>query len=359
MSVNNGPARRIIVKIGSGVVTSGGPDSLTIDRNTIFRLAAELSQIVERGGVELVVVSSGAVALGIEELDLSAKPERLAEIQAMAAVGQGLLMQLWREAFGRHRLRVAQVLLTHDDLRDRTRLMNVRATLDALLSYGVVPIVNENDTVATDEITVGDNDTLGCQVAKLVGGDLLMLLTTVAGLLDSQGEVVPLVRPSDDPFAHVNGAGSEMGRGGMASKLEAAAAAAHGGIEVVIANGRLPTATRQALEGASVGTRFEPEPDGGLPSRKHWIAYTLKPRGAVRLDAGAATAVLQNGASVLPVGIVAVEGGFVRGDAVRVLDADGVEIARGLSRIDAETLREGGLGQRGPLVVHRDDLVRR
>ena len=352
--------RRLVLKIGSSVVTlpayHDGVSSLQIDRNTIYRLAHELAAVNARG-IEVVVVSSGAVALGVEELDLAARPGRLADIQAVAAVGQGLLMHLWREAFARHRLKVGQVLLTHADLADRTRFLNVRGTVDSLLAHSVVPIVNENDTVATEEITVGDNDHLAVQVAKLCGGDLLILLSTVDGLLDAEDAVVAKVALQDDPTALVSETSSPTGRGGMASKLAAASAAAHGGVGVVIANGKRPGLLARILAGESVGTRFEHEAKG-LPSRKHWIAYTLRPTGLIRLDEGATRAVRAGGASVLPVGVTAAEGDFKEGDAVRILDPDGGEIARGLVRQDAASLRER-MGRKGPIAVHRDDLVRR
>ena len=350
------PVRRLVVKIGSGVVTVKDGPGLQIDRNVIFRMAAELAAQVQ-AGLEVIVVSSGAVALGLEELGLPAKPEAMSQIQATAAVGQSLLMQLWREAFGRHRVRVGQVLLTHSDLADRQRFLNVRATLDSLLAYGCVPVVNENDTVMTDEITVGDNDTLASQVAKLVGGDALMLLSTVDGLLDAAGAVVPLVRLADDPLGLVSASMSATGRGGMGSKVQAARAAAHGGIATFIASGKRRGVIPALLGGETAGTRFEHE-ERGLPSRKHWIAYTLKPKGILTVDSGAARAVAQAGASLLPIGIVSASGDFEHGDVVRVLDPDGVEVARGLVRQSAADV-QGALGKRGPPVIHRDDLVTR
>ena len=350
------PVRRVVIKIGSGVVTVKDGPGLQIDRNVIFRTAVELAALVQ-GGMEVIVVSSGAVALGLEELALPAKPDVMSQVQATAAVGQSLLMQLWREAFGRARIRVGQVLLTHSDLSDRQRFLNVRATLDSLIAFGCVPVVNENDTVMTDEITVGDNDTLASQVAKLVGGDALMLLSTVDGLLDADGAVVPLVRLADDPLALVSAAMSATGRGGMGSKVQAARAAAHGGIATFIASGKKRGVIPAALAGETVGTRFEHD-ERGLPSRKHWIAYTLKSKGAVTVDAGAARAVVQAGASLLPIGMTAVSGQFEAGDLVKVLDPEGVEVARGLSKHSAVDLA-AMVGKRGPPVIHRDDLVTR
>ncbi len=343
--------KRVVVKIGSSVLTADS-GALEIDRNAIYRLATEIS-IAAASGLEVIVVSSGAVAMGMEELGLHERPDGMASVQALAAIGQGQLMHQWREAFDRTRIRVGQVLLTHGDLGDRQRFLNVRGTLDSLLAYGVVPIINENDTVMTDEITVGDNDNLAAQVAKLMGGDLLLLLTTVDGLLDAEGNLVPAVGLADDVSELIGVGMSAAGRGGMATKLEAAAAAAHGGIEVVIANGRTPGAVGQAIAGESVGTRFEHE-HRGLPSRKHWIAYTLRSQGALHLDAGAARAVCANGASVLPVGITQVEGAFAAGDAVTLVDPSGTVIGRGLARQAAQEITAGA---KGPPAVHRDDLV--
>ncbi len=340
---------RTVVKVGSGVVTAD-TGRLEIDRNSLYRIAAEIHEAMAAGD-QVILVSSGAIAMGLEELDLQQKPSELPKVQALAAIGQSQLMRLWREAFGHHGRRVGQVLLTHDDLEDRTRFNNVRATLDSLLGYGVVPVINENDTVATDEITVGDNDNLACHVARMMGVDSLVLLTTVDGLLDDHGAVVPVVTADDDPQTLVKDTAGGVGRGGMASKLAAATAAAKGGIEVRIANGRRPG----GVSGTG-GTRFEPA-DCGLSARKHWIAHVLKSRGVIRLDAGAANAVRNNGASLLPVGITAVEGDFMAGEAVTLCDPAGVEFARGLARRSADqVLAERGTRGSGP-AVHRDDLV--
>ncbi len=340
--------------MGSGVLTASLSAGLSVDRNAIFRLASEMGRAMAQG-LEVILVSSGAVAMGIEELALDKRPEAMARVQALAAIGQGQLMQLWRSAFERCHHGVGQVLLTHSDLGDRQRFLNVRATLDALLAYGAIPIINENDTVMTDEITVGDNDTLAAQVAKLIGADLLVLLTTVDGLLDGSGQVVSHVALDDDPASLVSSGTSGVGRGGMGSKLEAAAAASHGGIEVVIANGRTTGVLAAAVAGQSVGTRFEVD-GSGLPSRKHWIAYTLKACGALHLDTGAATAVRGNGASVLPVGIKQVDGDFAEGEAVTLVAPDGTVLGRGLARQSAQALR-AVIGAKGPPAVHRDDLV--
>ncbi|MFT7621729.1 MAG: glutamate 5-kinase [Myxococcota bacterium] len=349
--------KRVVVKVGSSVVT-GSTDSgrLEIDRNSLFRIADQICQ-ASASGLQVILVSSGAVAMGLEELDLQSKPGELARVQALAAVGQSQLMRLWHTAFGHHGRHVGQVLLTHQDLDDRTRFLNVRATLDSLLAYGVVPVINENDTVATAEITVGDNDNLASLVAKHMGVDLLVLLSTVDGLLDGEGTVVPRVAAGDDPYDLVTGDTSATGRGGMGSKLDAAAASAASGVSVVIANGKTPGVLAGVLEGQALGTRFEAD-TRGLTGRKHWIRYVLKPRGTVQLDAGAAAAVLRRGASLLSVGITTVSGDFVAGEAVSIVDPDGIEIARGLARTGATELHERiGTAGGGP-AIHRDDLVR-
>ena len=205
------PVKRIVVKFGSGVLTLDSGSNIQVDRNVVFSVASELSEAVEEG-IEVIVVSSGAIALGVEELELTECPEPLSDVQAMAAVGQSLLMVLWREAFSRKNLRVGQVLLTHSDLSDRQRYLNVRATLESLLAYGAVPVVNENDTVMTDEITVGDNDQLAAQVAKLIGADALLLLTTVDGVLDENGNVIAAASAVAAPSA------SESREAGQASE---------------------------------------------------------------------------------------------------------------------------------------------
>jgi glutamate 5-kinase len=348
------PVKRVVIKFGSGVLTFDPGQCLQVDRNVAFSVAAQMADAID-DGVEVIVVSSGAVALGVEELGLNERPEGMPQIQALAAVGQGLLMALWREAFGRKGLRVGQMLLTHSDLADRQRLLNVRATLDSLLEYGIVPVINENDTVMTDEITVGDNDNLATQVAKLSGAEMLVLLTAVDGILNEDGQVISVVAIEDEPETCVDASVSTTGRGGMGTKIASARAAAHGGITAVIANGKGPSAITDILAGKNVGTRFDHAPRA-LASRKHWIAYTLKPRGQIHVDAGAVQAIREKGASVLPVGVTSVVGDFDSGDLIQVMSPEGSEVGRGLTRTGAETLA-GILGQKGEPVIHRDDFV--
>jgi glutamate 5-kinase len=315
-----------------------------------------------------VVVSSGAIALGFRRLGLTQRPTLMAELQASAAAGQSRLMHAYEEAFGQHGIEVAQVLLTHDGISDRSLYLNARAALDALLSHGCVPIINENDTVAVDEIRFGDNDQLAAMVATLVGADLLVLLTDVEGLLDADGQRIATVRDVE----HVRGlvrphAAGGLSLGGMESKLESARRASLRGLPVVIADARNPQILVELLAGADVGTLVLPQ-GSRLASRKHWIAYTLKPRGSVLVDAGAVKALVERQSSLLAAGVLGVKGDFAQGDPISVLAPDGKEIARGLTRYGMhEVARLAGakasdiaarIGHyAGDAVIHRDDLV--
>jgi glutamate 5-kinase len=362
-------ARRVVVKIGSGVLTQGG---LRIDRAHLGHLAAEIAG-VRAGGREVVVVSSGAIALGLEQLGRAARKPGIAPKQAAAAVGQPHLMGLWEDAFREHGVVVAQVLLTHADLASRRRFLNARHTLKELHAEGVLPIINENDTVSVEEIQFGDNDQLAALVTSLVEADLLVLLTDVEGLYDRHPEargakLVPVVEEvTDELLAMAGGAGSRVGTGGMRSKVEAARAAAHFGVPTVIASGRAPRTLSRLFAGEAVGTRVLGRA-GRLNARKHWIAFALKPAGDVIVDAGAVRALREGKRSLLPAGIVAVRGEFDVGDPVRVLGPGGEEIARGLASYGARELDrirgracsdiEGVLGYRyDDEAIHRDDLV--
>src|SRR5258706_4348072 len=313
------------------------------------------------------MVSSGAIALGVQKLGLAARPKEMALLQAAAAAGQNVLMRLYEEAFARRGLAVAQVLLTNADLSDRTRANNAREALAALLDAKVVPIINENDTVAVDEIRFGDNDLLASMVTPLVSADLLILLSDVPGLLDAKGERVPLVRNvTRDARPLVTGATSSSGTGGMASKVEAARRAMLAGASVVVADARDPRTIGAILAGEDVGTLSIPHAQR-MQARTHWIAFTLRPKGAILLDHGAVVAVAERGRSVLPVGVLGVRGDFAPGDAVTLVGPDGREIGRGLARLGAsDTAAIAGKkseelaalrGDDDIVVVHRDDLV--
>jgi glutamate 5-kinase len=354
-------ARRVVVKIGTKSITAGATGRF----DDVARQVSALRGL----GKQVVVVSSGAIALGFPRLGLGARPTLMAELQASAAAGQSRLMHAYEQAFAAHRLEVAQVLLTHDGISDRGMYLNARAALDALLSHGVVPIINENDTIAVDEIRFGDNDQLAAMVATLVGADLLVLLTDVEGLLDAAGARISIVREVDEVRSLVrpHEAGG-LSLGGMESKLEAARRASLRGIPVLIADARDPDILPQVLSGQDVGTLVLPS-GAKLASRKHWIAYTLKPKGVLIVDDGAASAIRESGSSLLPAGIVGVRGDFSPSEPVSIIARDGAELARGLARYGVgEVARMAGakgpeIAQRvgphytGDAVVHRDDLV--
>lgn len=360
-------ARRIVVKVGSRSIVGASLDEGARPGGGRFaQIAAEVAALRAEGRA-VVIVSSGAVALGRGRLGYSAKPRAVAELQACAAVGQSLLMRGWEQALGAHGIAVAQMLLSHADLEDRERYLNARAALDALLELGAAPIINENDTVAVDEIRFGDNDQLAAMVCTLAGADLLVLLTDVEGLLDASGARVPLIEDLEAARALVSEARGDVGSGGMSSKLDAARRAARRGVPVVIADARDPRIVEKTIAGEDVGTLVRPR-GARLASRKHWIAFTLRPRGDLILDEGAVAAVREGRRSLLPAGIVGVRGHFSPGDLVILRDLRGAEIGRGLTRYGTEDVAklagartadiEDRLGYHGPdEVVHRDDLV--
>jgi glutamate 5-kinase len=357
-------ARRVVVKIGSRLLAE----------QPASRPATIADQVRElrRRGVEIVIVSSGAIALGVRRLRLPGRPSELPALQAAAAVGQSQLMQHWEHAFAVHDLAIGQVLLTHDDLGDRRRFLSARLTLRALLDQGVVPIINENDTVATEEIKFGDNDQLAALVVNLVSADALVMLTDVEGVRDAAGVRMPVVHDIEREAAPVaGGSTSGVGSGGMASKVGSARIVTRTGVPAIVAPGREPDVLVRVLAGADVGTLFVPparDAASVLSSRKHWIAYGAKPAGRLTVDNGAARALRDGGKSLLPAGITAVDGDFELGDTVSVVTAAGQEIGRGLVAYPAGDLRkisglqsagfEATLGYRSiDEAIHRDDLV--
>jgi glutamate 5-kinase len=366
-----GRIRRLVVKVGSGLVTTpeAGPD-----RRRIAALAAELAALrAER--IEVTLVTSGAIATGMARLALPRRPRSIPDKQAAAAVGQSALMRHYEVAFKRHRTVVGQVLLTAQDIGDRARYLNARNTLLALLRLGVLPIVNENDTVAVEEIKVGDNDNLSALVASLIEADLLVLLTDVDGLytanpaVDREARKVETVDAVTDEIVRLVWAGAGAGAvGGMATKLQAARKAAAAGVPMIIANGRTERVLTRLLRGETLGTYFAPKADR-LGARKHWIAFAVPPQGRVTVDEGAVRALTLGGKSLLPSGVVKVEGHFVAGEVVAVVgEPDGKEIARGLVNFDAPELErirgaktreiEARLGYRSfDEAIHRDNLV--
>ena len=349
-------AKRVVIKIGSS--------TLARDEGAHDRLARAI-RALRNDGKLVVLVSSGAIALGARKLGYRGRPKEMAKLQAAASAGQSLLMRAYEEAFGREKLAVAQVLLTHADLADRVRANNARAALSALLDAGAVPILNENDAVAVEEIKFGDNDELSAMVTPLVAADVLVLLSDVSGLLDASGERVSTVRDvATEALPLVRAKKSDVGTGGMASKIEAARRATLAGAHVVIADAGKKDVLGRIFAGDDEGTLFVAA-TRRLPAKKHWIAFTLRPRGDVWLDPGAAAAVKSKGTSILSVGVAGVRGDFRAGDSVRVLAPDGTEIGRGLARVSSTDAvlvagkkdRRGASGDEPGVLVHRDDLV--
>ncbi len=360
--------RHVVVKIGSSVIAN----EQGLERSELARLAAEMAE-VHRRGLAVTGVSSGAIAAGRPILGGPA-PRSIPERQAAASVGQIQLMAEWQRAFAAHGIVVAQILLDADDLANRGRYLNAEHALATLHARRVVPIVNENDTVSVDELKFGDNDNLSALVASLVGADLLVMLSDVDGLFSANPTTypdarrIPLVERVEPATLELATGGGRLGTGGMRSKLAAARKASAAGIAVVIANGRRPGTLAQALDPeADAGTLFLPSVDR-LARRKHWIAYTVKPRGVLHCDAGAVAAVCLRGRSLLPSGVVQVSGRFEPGDCVALVGPDGEEFARGLvSYRSSEAARIAGkrsaeveeiLGYKmGDAMVHRNDLV--
>jgi glutamate 5-kinase len=335
-----GNVRRLVVKLGTGLLTD--------EHNGLAR--AQIQQLVEqlaaqrREGRQLILVSSGAIGAGMAALGLKRRPQQVHELQACAAIGQSKLMAVYDDLFGQRDIPVAQVLLTHDDLRNRARHLNARATLSELLARGVTPIINENDTVAVDEIKFGDNDRLGALTATLIDADLLIILSHVEGLLDEAGNLVSVVSSiTRDIEALAGGTDRATSVGGMKSKIEAAKIVTRAGIPLIIASGDRPDALARLLAGDETGTIFLPK-TGKLESRKRWIAFFQKPAGVLIVDDGAKHALCEAGKSLLAKGVVRTEGTVAVGDVVSIQGTNGAEFARGLFR-------------GGNVSVHRDDLV--
>jgi glutamate 5-kinase len=346
---------RLVVKLGTGVLTDSKRQP---DRSQLEQLVAQVSALCQAGR-EVVLVSSGAVGAGMGVLEYDRRPGEVAELQACAAVGQVRLMTLYADLFRKFELPVAQVLLTHDDLEHHDRHLNARNTLVTLLRRGVVPVVNENDTVSTTELKFGDNDRLSALVACLLPADLLVILTTVDGMIENFGQANPYVISQVDLIdarieALAGGTLSHVSVGGMASKVQSAKMTVRSGIPMVIASGRKKNVLARILQGEEEGTLFVPRPSK-LRGRKRWIAFFHHPHGALYVDDGAKRALREQNRSLLPPGIARCEGDFDAGEVVRICDLDGTEFARGIAAFDAGTVRAGGL--RRVEVVHRDNLV--
>jgi glutamate 5-kinase len=360
----------LVVKVGSSLVTNDGRG---LDAAAIARWAAEIAEL-RRMGRRVVLVSSGAIAEGMQRLGWTRRPQAMHELQAAAAVGQMGLVQCYESCFRSHGLHTAQVLLTHADLADRQRYLNARSTLRSLLQLGVVPVINENDTVVTDEIKLGDNDTLGALVTNLIEADALVILTDQPGLYDSdprrnpQAKFIESIETSNpDLAAMAGGTGSLLGKGGMLTKVHAARRAARSGAHTVIASGRETDVLVRLARGERIGTLLTA---GTVPlaARKQWLADHLTLTGRVRLDEGAVRALVRDGKSLLPIGVVEVSGDFERGEVVGCLDPRGREVARGLVNYSAAEARrimrrpsaeiEALLGYVDePELIHRDNLV--
>ncbi|TIC86236.1 glutamate 5-kinase [Crenobacter intestini] len=363
-------ADRLVIKVGSSLVTNDGRG---LDHGALARWAGEIAEL-KRRGKQVLLVSSGAIAEGCQRLGWAKRPKAVHELQAAAAVGQMGLCEAYEHAFGEHGIRTAQVLLTHEDLADRTRYLNARTTLATLLALGVVPIINENDTVVTAEIRFGDNDTLGALVTNLIEADALLILTDQQGLYTSDPRKHP-----DARFVHeaeagdaaleemAGGAGSSVGTGGMLTKVLAARRAARSGASTVIACGREAQVLSRLADGEAIGTQLT-APTTRMAARKQWMADHLQLAGTLTVDEGAARALRERGTSLLPVGVTRVDGRFLRGDVVACVDAHGAEVARGLANYGSEEARlimrrptrdiEGILGYLvEPELIHRDNMV--
>ena len=363
-------AKRIVVKVGSSLVTNEGRG---LDEAAIGQWCRQLA-VLRGKGIEVVMVSSGAIAEGMKRLGWSVRPQAINELQAAAAVGQMGLAQMYETKLRENSLGSAQVLLTHADLADRERYLNARSTLLTLLKLGVVPVINENDTVVNDEIKFGDNDTLGALVANLIEADALVILTDQKGLFsadprkDPQARFIEEARAGDLALEEMaGGTGSSLGRGGMITKILAAKRAAGSGASTIIAWGREPDALVRLAQGEAIGTVLV-APTQKTQARKQWMADHLQLRGAVMVDAGAARMVRSQGKSLLPVGMVGVEGDFSRGDVIAVRGPEGQDIARGLANYSSAEARllcgkpsaeiESLLGYAAePEMLHRDNLV--
>jgi glutamate 5-kinase len=346
---------RVVLKLGTGVLTDARKQP---DLSQMEQLVAQMAT-QRKAGKEIVLVSSGAVGAGMGVLGYNRRPSELSELQACAAVGQSRLMAVYEKLFGAHGLAVAQILLTHDDLQHHERHLNARNTLVSLLQHGVVPIINENDAVSFTELKFGDNDKLSALVAALLPADLLVILTTVDGVIENFGKsnakVIPTIERIDERLEGMaGGTDSATAVGGMSSKVEAAKIAVRSGIPLVIAPGHHKQILARVLAGEVEGTLFKPQATR-LKGRKRWIAFFHHPTGTLFVDNGAKKALRENGKSLLPPGIARCEGAFQAGEVVRICDADGTEFARGISDFGAGEIQGGALKR--VEVVHRDNLV--
>jgi len=365
-----GSVKRVVIKVGSSVLTAGG-DEL---KKEVFRDLSKSISMLKGEGYEMVIVSSGAIVAGRKDLGGIDKPRSIPQKQASAAIGQARLMWHYEGCFNKYQQKTAQVLLTHDDLSDRQRFLNARNTLFTLFQCGITPIINENDSVVVDEIKFGDNDILSALVANLVDADLLLILTDKDGLFEKDPQryrsatLIKVVEEINSEIEELaKGSTSRMGTGGMVSKVDAAKKASIFGVPTIIVNGKIKGIITKVFRGEEVGTLFLPR-KSKLSSRKHWIAFNLKPRGTLVIDDGAKKAIVEGGKSLLPSGLVEVDGCFNFGDAVKCIDTKGLEFARGLVNYKSEeVMKLKGVHSREiekilgykyyDELIHRDDLV--
>jgi glutamate 5-kinase len=348
-------AGRVVVKLGTGVLTDNRKQP---DLAQMEQLAGQIAE-QSHAGREMVLVTSGAVGAGMGALGFKKRPRELAELQACAAIGQSRLMAAYDKLFAKHNLHVAQVLLTHEDLQDHERHLNARNTLVTLLAHGVVPIINENDAVSSTELKFGDNDKLSALTASLLPADLLVILTTVDGVIENFGasnaRTIDIIEKIDARLESiVSGTDSETAVGGMASKIQAAKIVIRSGIPLVIASGHRKNVLARIMAGESEGTLFIPQAKK-LQGRKRWIAFFHHPKGTLFVDAGAKAALREQGRSLLPPGVARCEGAFAAGDVLRICDLDGLEFARGICNFSAAEIKPGQRPRAE--IVHRDNLV--
>lgn len=361
--------QRWVIKIGSALLTNDGQG---VDLPRIHDWVAQMAKL-QQSGIEIILVSSGAVAAGIKALGWSKRPTEMPLLQAAAAVGQASLVQQYQQFFNQHQLHSAQILLTHDDLSNRTRYLNARATLRALIEHSIVPIINENDTVVTDEIRFGDNDTLGALVANLVEADALIILTDQDGVFDADprgnpnAKLIHRTKATDPMLLQVAGGGGELGRGGMITKIRAALLAARSGAATCIVGGRIEQVLTRLAAQEHLGTWLEPD-TAPVAARKQWLAGHLRTKGQLCIDAGAVSAIKDQGKSLLAVGVKQVQGTFERGEAVSLMDPEGKLIAIGLSNYSSlECHKIAGISTEkfqqilgyvlDSELMHRDNLV--
>jgi glutamate 5-kinase len=362
-------AHRIVIKAGSGILTREDGLNSTV----INSLTNDICDLRSRGH-EIILVSSGAIAAGMKKMGYEKKPDGISEKQAMAAIGQSRLMMAYEKAFGRHGVTVAQILITRDDLNNRRRYLNARNTIFTLLSWGIIPIINENDTVVIDEIKFGDNDNLSAMVANMTESNLLAILTDIDGLYDddprtnNKAQLIPLIdKIGSSHFQFANSVPGALGTGGMASKIAAAKKVTLKGIPVIIANGRTKNIIRKVVRGEETGTLFLPRTKA-VCGRKHWIAFTRAIKGKIIIDDGAVKALIKNGKSLLPSGVIGLSGKFNRGDSVQIVDCNGNEIAIGMADYNYSELdKVKGLNSRkieemlgfkhNDEIIHRDNLL--